>query len=90
MAPELMTVGLEDVRASDMWTLGSIHCHASKYSHACACFRNQDRVDSDATKCDVFSFAVLALFVATGTVPHCGLSNQQIFVKVRYLHLGGI
>ena len=41
-------------------------------------------MDTDATKCDVFSFAVLALCVATGAVPHAGLNNVQIFFKVRF------
>ena len=36
----------------------------------------------DGTKCDVFSFAILALFVATGRTPYLGLSNDQIMVKV--------
>ena len=41
-----------------------------------------DRLELDATKCDVFSFAVLALYVATGARPHSGLTNEGIFVKV--------
>ena len=40
------------------------------------------KVDIDGTKCDVFSFAVLALHVATGKAPHAGLSNEEIFLKV--------
>ena len=40
------------------------------------------RVDIDGTKCDVFSFAVLALYVATGKAPHAGLSNEDIFIKI--------
>ena len=37
---------------------------------------------AEPTRCDVFSFAVLALYVATGAPPHQGLTNEQIFVKV--------
>ena len=36
----------------------------------------------DGTKCDVFSFAMLALYVATGESPYDGLDNSEIFVKV--------
>ena len=39
--------------------------------------------NDQATKCDVFSFAVLALYVATGKTPHAGLNNEDIFLKVR-------
>ena len=36
----------------------------------------------DGTKCDVFSFAILALYVATGSAPYKGLTNEQIVVKI--------
>ena len=36
----------------------------------------------DGPKCDVFSFAVLALYAVTGVSPHEGLKNNEIFVKV--------
>jgi len=36
----------------------------------------------DAPKCDVFSFAVLALYTVTAVMPHEGLKNKDIFVKV--------
>ena len=36
----------------------------------------------DGTKCDVFSFAILALYVATGCAPYRGLSNEQIVIKI--------
>ena len=36
----------------------------------------------DAPKCDVFSFAVLAVYALTGVSPHEGLTNNDIFVKV--------
>merc|ERR1712025_1359037 len=39
-------------------------------------------VKMDGTKCDVFSFAILALYVATGCPPYEGLNNKQIFLKV--------
>ena len=37
----------------------------------------------DGTKCDVFSFAILALYVATGAEPYKGLSRVQIYFKVK-------
>ena len=36
----------------------------------------------DGPKCDVFSFAVLAIYAVTGVSPHDGLNNNDIFVKV--------
>merc|ERR1712032_1742570 len=39
-------------------------------------------VKLDGSKTDVFSFAVLALYVVTGVMPHEGLSNKDIFIKV--------
>merc|ERR550537_1990759 len=36
----------------------------------------------DGPKCDVFSFAVLALYAVTGVSPHEGLNNNEIFAKV--------
>ena len=39
------------------------------------------KMQLDGTKCDVFSFAMLALYVATGKTPYEGLSNEQIFLK---------
>ena len=39
-------------------------------------------VTLDGPKCDVFSFAVLALFTVTGVSPHEGLSNGDILMKV--------
>ena len=45
----------------------------------------QDEVTAvalDGTKCDVFSYAVLALYALTGVSPHEGLNNNDIFVKV--------
>ena len=40
-------------------------------------------VKLDGSKTDVFSFAVLALYVVTGVMPHEGLSNKDIFIKAR-------
>merc|ERR1712151_1041446 len=40
------------------------------------------QVQLDGTKCDIFSYAVLAQYLMTGVMPHDKLSNQQIFVKV--------
>ena len=47
------------------------------------------RAENDATtmvvdgpKCDVFSFAVLSLYAVTGVMPHEGLDNKKIFLKV--------
>merc|ERR1712037_559596 len=37
---------------------------------------------ADGTKFDVFSFAMLALFVATGEATYHGLDNNNIFIKV--------
>ena len=34
------------------------------------------------TECDVFSFAVLALYVATGAAPFPGLDNNAIYLEV--------
>ena len=45
-------------------------------------------VKLDGSKTDVFSFAVLALYVVTGVMPHEGLSNKDIFVKVRVDMIG--
>ena len=39
-------------------------------------------VKLDGSKTDIFSFAVLALYTVTGVMPHEGLSNKDIFVKV--------
>merc|ERR1719331_385678 len=39
-------------------------------------------ITADGTKFDVFSFAMLALFVATGKSPYHGLDNNAIFIKV--------
>jgi len=44
--------------------------------------QNAAKVDVDATKCDMFSFAMLALYVATGKTPYAGLDNNAIFLKV--------
>ena len=43
---------------------------------------NADHVHIDGIKCDVFSFAILALHVATGQRPHAGLDNLTIFMTV--------
>merc|ERR1712025_37148 len=40
------------------------------------------KADMDGTKCDVFSFAILAVFVVTGENPYAGLKNEEIFIKV--------
>ena len=40
---------------------------------------------ADGTKFDVFSFAMLALFVATAQAPYRGLDNNKIFIKVGML-----
>merc|ERR1712127_138532 len=40
------------------------------------------RMQLDGTKCDVFSFAMLALYVVTGKIPYEGFSNEQIFLKI--------
>ena len=43
---------------------------------------NSTGAEIDGTKCDVFSFAILALYVATGEAPYAGLDNQDIFLKI--------
>ena len=40
------------------------------------------KIEADGTKCDMYSFAILALYVATGQTPYSGLSNENIFIKV--------
>ena len=45
-------------------------------------------VKLDGSKTDIFSFAVLALYTVTGVMPHEGLSNKDIFIKVRVAMIG--
>ena len=60
--------------------IGTVAYMAPEMMHA---FSTQTpQADIDGTKCDVFSFAVLALYVATGEAPHAGLSNEDIFIKI--------
>ena len=39
----------------------------------------ETKIEVDGTKCDVFSFAMLALYVATGKTPYDGLNNNEIY-----------
>ena len=48
---------------------------------SCPTLQLQDQ-GIDGTKCDVFSFAILTLYVATGCTPYDGLNHKQIFLKV--------
>ena len=40
------------------------------------------KIEADGTKCDMYSFAILALYVATSQTPYNDLSNENIFIKV--------
>ena len=90
MAPEVMDIYSRNEPADVCFSFVMPSSHwgmaFSSNSHAVyKCPHSKPQVEMDASKCDVFSFAILALYVATGCPPYEGLNNKQIFLKVAYI-----